>query len=135
MPRSNVAYLIHKKNTHFIALREKYPYSITTTKQKRGSTNETFTAGKPATEPRSMMAPCNGGMSAPPTIAITRNAAPRVVSSSRTFSSAIPYIVGNMSDMKKLIATRQYRPGIPTMNMVPNVAHTAPAPNTASNVR
>lgn len=82
------------------------PYSETARKQMNGSMNEAFTAGSHATRPRSIMAPCSGGISAPPTIAITSPAAPSVESSPSPFS-AIPYMVGNISDMKMEVATRQ----------------------------
>ena len=60
------------------------------TKQMNGSMKLKLTAGSHATCPKSMMAPCIGGMRAPPTMAITRNAAPSVESSALTFSSAMP---------------------------------------------
>ena len=75
-------------------------------KQMNGRMNEALTEGMPATVPRSIIAPCNGGIKAPPTIAITRKAAPRVLSLS-TPSSAIPYIVGNIRLMNADVATRQ----------------------------
>ena len=58
------------------------PYAATIMKQISGRTKETLTAGMPAIVPQSMIIPCSGGMSAPPTMAITRNAAPNEVSRS-----------------------------------------------------
>ncbi len=49
-------------------------------KQMKGRMNEAFTAGWPKTVCWSIIQPCNGGMSAPPTMAITRKAAPSVES-------------------------------------------------------
>ena len=58
-------------------------------KQTNGRMNEKLTDAIPATVPRSIIAPCIGGIKAPPTIAITRKAAPRVLSLS-TPSRAMP---------------------------------------------
>jgi hypothetical protein len=51
--------------------------------------NEKFTAGMPITTPWSMIMPCSGGINAPPTIAMTKPAAPKVDSSFKP-SKAIP---------------------------------------------
>ena len=60
-----------------------------TQKLIKGKINEKFTAGNQPTVPKSIIAPCNGGINAPPTIAITNPAAPSVVSSQSLFK-AIP---------------------------------------------
>lgn len=65
------------------------PYINMATKQINGRINDALTAGSQPTVPRSIMEPCNGGIKAPPTIAITNPAAPRVESSPKPFS-AIP---------------------------------------------
>lgn len=52
-----------------------------TTKQINGRIKEKFTAGSPITSPWSIIIPCSGGINAPPTIAITKPAAPNVDSS------------------------------------------------------
>ena len=59
-------------------------------KQANGNMNDIFTAGMPQMISWSIIKPCKGGISAPPTIAITKKAAPRWVSFVSTFSRAIP---------------------------------------------
>ena len=59
-------------------------------KQANGRMNDTFTAGMPQMVPWSIIKPCRGGIKAPPTIAMTRNAAPKWVSFVSTFSKAMP---------------------------------------------
>ena len=44
----------------------------------------------------------------------------------------MPYIVGNISDMKALIPIRQYRPPMPTMHIAPIVHNAAPVAKIAS---
>ena len=63
---------------------------IITMKQMSGSMNDMLTAGMPQMVPWSIMSPWRGGISAPPTIAMTRKAAPRWVSLVSTFSKAMP---------------------------------------------
>ena len=104
-------------------------------KHTKGSAKLTFSAGIPATVFKSITAPCNGGIKAPPTIAMTRKAAPRVVSRDSTFSRAIPYIVGNMSDINALMPIKQYNPVMSVKNIVPIVQMEAQIPNTNSNLR
>ena len=55
-----------------------------------GNMNEKLTAGKLPTVPKSIIMPWSGGIKAPPTIAMTKNAAPRELSSKLTFSKAMP---------------------------------------------
>ena len=59
-------------------------------KQMKGSMNEKLTAGSQATVPKSMIMPWIGGIKEPPTIAMTKNAAPKLLSSKLTFSKAMP---------------------------------------------
>ena len=59
-------------------------------KQIKGRTKLRLTAGKLHIIPQSIIIPCNGGINAPPTIAMTRKAAPSVESSELTFSKAMP---------------------------------------------
>ena len=66
------------------------PYSVTAMKQRRGRTKETLTAGWPKRVSWSIIIPCKGGMMEPPTMAITKKAAPRVVSAVFTSSIAMP---------------------------------------------
>ena len=63
---------------------------IITMKQMSGSMNDMLTAGMPQMVPWSIMSPWRGGIRAPPTIAMTRKAAPRWVSLVSTFSKAMP---------------------------------------------
>src|SRR5690554_3439044 len=71
----------YQRVVKFLVLAVVYPKRATTTKQTKGKTKEKLTAGSPKTESRSTSIPCSGGIKAPPTIAITNPAAPRVVSS------------------------------------------------------
>ena len=48
-------------------------------KQMSGNPNEMLTAGKPMIVPWSIIIPCSGGIKAPPTMAMTRKAAPNLV--------------------------------------------------------
>ena len=61
-----------------------------TKKHTSGRRNDMFTAGMFQMVPWSIMKPWRGGMSAPPTMAMTRKAAPRWVSLVSTFSKAMP---------------------------------------------
>ena len=56
----------------------------------KGNMNEKLTAGRLPTVPKSMIMPWRGGINAPPTIAMTKNAAPNELSSRLTFSKAMP---------------------------------------------
>ena len=91
-----------------------------TRKQMNGKMNETLTAGIEPISFISMILACNGGSTEPPRIAIIRPAAPNLASSPIPFR-AIPYIVGNISDMHAETATRQYSPKIFCRKIVPNV--------------
>ena len=64
-------------------------------KHNRGIRNDT---GMPNNVLQSIMEACNGGNIEPPNIAIIRPAAPNFASSPIPFR-AIPYIVGNISDI------------------------------------
>lgn len=86
-----------------------------TMKHNRGIRNDTLTAGMPNNVLQSIMEACNGGNIEPPNIAIIRPAAPNFASSPIPFR-AIPYIVGNISDIHADTPTRQYRPYIPSIN-------------------
>lgn len=57
------------------------PYISIDIKHIKGKTKDAFTAGIPSILPISIIDPCNGGINAPPTIAITNPAAPSVESS------------------------------------------------------
>ena len=89
-------------------------------KHNRGIRNDTLTAGMPNNVLQSIMEACNGGNIEPPNIAIIRPAAPNFASSPIPFR-AIPYIVGNISDIHADTPTRQYRPYIPSINITPVV--------------
>ena len=57
------------------------PYVSIAIKHIKGKINDALTAGIPAILPISIIDPCNGGINAPPTIAITNPDAPSVESS------------------------------------------------------
>lgn len=59
-------------------------------KHKKGNKKEIFTAAKEPIDFKSIIDPCKIGIIAPPTIAITNPAAPRVESSSFNPCNAIP---------------------------------------------
>ena len=82
------------------------PYIAITMKHINGSTNDTFTAGRPAISPLSIIIACRGGSTEPPSIAIIRPAAPNFASSPNPLR-AIPYMVGNISDIQPETATSE----------------------------
>ena len=65
---------------------ELFPLSRVSKVKSNGRMNDTFTAGIPKSTCWSIRIPCNGGINAPPTMAITKNAAPNLVSCTSTFS-------------------------------------------------
>ena len=86
-----------------------------------GSINEAFTAGNELPiVPKSMIEACNGGNIDPPRMAMISPAAPNLASSPIPFN-AIPYIVGNISDMHAETATRLYNPQMFWKKITPNV--------------
>ena len=95
-------------------------------KQIIGSINEKLTSETPRIfrsstplPPKSIILPCNKGIKAPPTIAITNPAAPILDSFSSKSSNAIPYIVGNIKDIKNEVPTKAYKPKVPLINIAP----------------
>src|SRR5512138_598686 len=80
----------------------------------------------------SEMRPITAVNNAPPTIAMTRNDEPLFVCSPspRKLSEKI---VGNMMDMKKLTATRAYRPAVPPATAAIAAKHAPHAANSAIN--
>ena len=64
----------------------------------------------------SAMSPISGVRTAPPTIAITSNDPPSLVLGPKPFSPRAK-IVGNISDMKKLVANSAYKPPQPGCNV------------------
>ena len=102
-------------------------------KHKKGNEKDKLTAAKLPIVPLSIINPCKIGIKAPPTIAITNPAAPKVESSSLKPLSAIPYIVGNIKDINAEVATRKYSPIMPSIKITPEVVIMAQAANMVSN--
>ena len=85
-----------------------------------GNTKDVCTDGIPLISAGpSIMEPCIGGISAPPTIAITKPADARLASSPIPLS-AMPYMVGNINDIHAEVAIKQYNPVYPPTKIVPS---------------
>ena len=90
-------------------------YVRITTKQISETVNDSLIPAMSETQAWS------GVSNAPPSIAMIKPDAPILVSAGSMPSNAIPYIVGNMSDMVAEIAVKQITPVIPDVEMAPTV--------------